>query len=212
MQRAEPPQLPQQQYPQQPDYSAAMADYQLRDMAALEGRVQQYEEKLAAVKEMTNIFLIALVSFYTVWIPFLFYEVMAWPQATWTALSIASTAAVALLMAYVFTISSKDKQAKAELFTRRMGGQQQQQPQPQQLNWVQQYEQNSGNDIPFTGYTPIPPPPAVEPQPPMQPPMQPPPEKPKVAKKKRGPKPKYVSTRERDEFGQFIPAGEGEEK
>ena len=193
MQRAEPPQLPQQQYPQQPDYSAAMADYQLRDMAALEGRVQQYEEKLAAVKEMTNIFLIALVSFYTVWIPFLFYEVMAWPQATWTALSIASTAAVALLMAYVFTISSKDKQAKAELFTRRMGGPQQQQQQPQQLNWVQQYEQNSG-------YTPMPPPPAVEPQPPMPLPMQPPPEKPKVAKKKRGPKAKYVATRERDEF------------
>jgi len=205
MQRAEPPQLPQQSYPQQSDYSTAMAEYQMRDLAALEGRVQQYEEKLAAVKEMTNIFLIALVSFYAVWIPFLFYEVMAWPQATWTALSIASTAAVALLMAYVFTISSKDKQAKAELFTRRMGGsQQQQQPQQPQLNWMQQpqpYEQNSG-------YVPMPPPPATETQTP--PPILPPPDKPKVAKKKRGPKANYVATRERDEFGQFIP--EGEEK
>ena len=209
MQRAEHPQTPQQQYPQQTDYSAAMADYQMRDMAALEGRVQQYEEKLAAVKEMTNIFLIALVSFYTVWIPFLFYEVMAWPQATWTALSIASTAAVALLMAYVFTISSKDKLAKAELFSRRMGGQQQQQQQPQlpqqpqqpQLNWMQQ--QN-------TGYTPmpLPPPPATEQHAPM-----PPPDKPKVAKKnnKPGPTKDFVAARERDEFGQFIPI-EGEEE
>ena len=104
-----------------PESDQQMLEYQAADMARLEHRANLYQNKLAAVKEMTNVFLVALMCFYAVWVPFLFFEVMEWPNATWTALSIACTLAVGLLMAYILSISSAHKQAVSDLYSRRMG-------------------------------------------------------------------------------------------
>jgi hypothetical protein len=104
-----------------PESDQQMLEYQAAEMARLEYRANLYQNKLAAVKEMTNVFLVALMCFYAVWVPFLFFEVMEWPSATWTALSIACTLAVGLLMAYILSISSAHKQAVTDLYSRRMG-------------------------------------------------------------------------------------------
>ena len=187
-------------------YTDSYTDYQFRDMAALEKRVREYQEKLASMKEMTNIFLVALVSFYCVWIPFLFYEVMSWPEATWTALSIACTAAIALLMAYVFSISSKDKEAKSELYSRRIGVTPPQTQTQQLPDWMRAGAPNPPPNPPAYSYETTPAPyPAAPPPPP--PPEQPPPlenQQPKV-KGRKGPGDDYLSTLKRNEFGQFIP-------
>jgi hypothetical protein len=95
-------------------------EYQVAELQRLEQKVNAYEHKLAAMKEMTNVFLVALISFYAVWIYALVYEVMEWPIATWTALSIACTFAIGLLMAYMWAFASVDRQAKADLYQRRM--------------------------------------------------------------------------------------------
>lgn len=95
-------------------------EYQVAELQRLEHKVNAYEHKLAAMKEMTNVFLVALISFYAVWIYALVYDVMEWPIATWTALSIACTFAIGLLMAYMWAFASVDRQAKADLYQRRM--------------------------------------------------------------------------------------------
>lgn len=127
-----------------------MLDYQANEMARIEHRAHLYENKLASVKEMTNVFLVALMCFYAVWVPFLLFEVMKWPEATWTALSIACTLAIGLLMAYILSINSQHKKAVAELYMRKMGSQMggmgmpQQQQQNGPMGWL---ENKTGMDL-----------------------------------------------------------------
>jgi len=136
-----------------------MLDYQANEMARIEHRAHLYENKLASVKEMTNVFLVALMCFYAVWVPFLLFEVMKWPEATWTALSIACTLAIGLLMAYILSINSQHKKAVAELYMRKMGGQMQgmgMTPQQQRNPMSMGQNRNSNTSNPFFQQQPRP--------------------------------------------------------
>ena len=106
--------------PEQPNQH--MLDFQAAELARVENKAMLYEQKLASVKEMTNVFLVALMCFYAVWVPFLLFEVQDWPEATWTALSIACTLAIGLLMVYILLINGQHKKVVSDLYARKMGG------------------------------------------------------------------------------------------
>jgi len=123
-----------------------MLQMQMQELQKTEEKAKEYENKLASIKELTNVFLIALMCFVAVWVPFLFLEVQPIQQATWTAISIGSTLSITVLLVYIMLFSAYNNKAQQELYQRRMslgvmpapteiqgyGFNQQPQPQPMQ--------------------------------------------------------------------------------
>ena len=175
-----------------------MLQMQMQELQKTEEKAKEYENKLASIKELTNVFLIALMCFVAVWVPFLFLEVQPIQQATWTAISIGSSLSIAVLLVYIMLFSSYHNKAQQELYQRRMSlgvmppptevqgygfnqqAPQQQQPQQQApplggMNWME----NTAPQL----------------QPPVLPPQQPPANLPLIEDDEE--------TRERDSKGRY---------
>ena len=97
-----------------------MLQMQMQELQKTEEKAKEYENKLASIKELTNVFLIALMCFVAVWVPFLFLEVQPIQQATWTAISIGSTLSITVLLVYIMLFSAYNNKAQQELYQRRM--------------------------------------------------------------------------------------------
>ena len=185
-------------YPQLDSYAM-----QMHELNELEKRERNYSQKIAALREMTNVFLIMVCCFVVSWVPLVFYEVHDLPTATWNAVSMSSFIALVILMVYAFMFNSSHKKALDQLNQRRMalglppklgslpslymGQQEQQYTPPQQPQF---------------------PPQQMQPQPQPQPQPQQPPPLPEDNGEGDGNLiggSALAATRERDETGRFVP-------
>lgn len=144
-------------------------DMQMSELVQLEAREKKYSGKLASLEEMTNVFLVALMTFFAVWVNLLLYsdEIgMDLVSATWEAFSMGCVIAIVCLFFYSQIFQNIDKKAKNELMQKRvqlgiasdpnaMFGQQSQQgmvpqmqQQPQQLPQMQQIQQMPQPQLP----------------------------------------------------------------
>jgi len=138
--------------------SQAAVDFQHQEILKMEAKATLYEQKMAALRELVNVFLVALLVFVGSWVPLLLYEVQPLQEATWTAISIAASLAVLVLLVYTMLYNNARNKSREDLYRTRMSlgmGGMPMQPQ----GWMQQIESRMNYDIPGTGYVPnIPPP------------------------------------------------------
>ena len=160
-------------------------DMQMNELIQLEQREKKYASKLASLEEMTNVFLVALMTFFAVWVNLLLYSDkigMDLISATWEAFSMGCVIAIVCLFFYSQIFQNIDKKAKSELMQKRvqlgiasdpnsMFGQQSQQgmipqmqQQPQQLPQMPQQMQQQMPQMP-----PMPPMPQLNPLTPVHP-------------------------------------------
>ena len=98
-------------------------EIQLTELTQLEQREEKYAKKLASLEEMTNVFLVALMTFFAVWINLLLYsdEIgMDLLSATWEAFSMGCVIAIVCLFFYSQIFTQIDKKAKTELMQKRV--------------------------------------------------------------------------------------------
>ena len=98
-------------------------DMQMNELVQLEQREKNYARKIASLEEMTNVFLIALMTFFAVWVNLLLYsdEIgMDLMSATWEAFSMGCVIAIVCLFFYSQIFQSIDKKAKNELMQKRV--------------------------------------------------------------------------------------------
>ena len=98
-------------------------DMQMAELTALEQREGKYAGKLASLEEMTNVFLVALMTFFAVWVNLLLYSEeigMDLVSATWEAFSMGCVIAIVCLFFYSQIFQSIDKKAKTELMQKRV--------------------------------------------------------------------------------------------
>lgn len=98
-------------------------EIQLNELTQLEQREEKYAKKLASLEEMTNVFLVALMTFFAVWVNLLLYsdEIgMDLISATWEAFSMGCVIAIVCLFFYSQIFTQIDKKAKTELMQKRV--------------------------------------------------------------------------------------------
>ncbi|MDP6413640.1 MAG: hypothetical protein QGG54_01135 [Gammaproteobacteria bacterium] len=132
-------------------------EFQQQELLKMEAKANLYEQKMAALRELVNVFLVALLVFVGSWVPLLLYEVQPLQQATWTAISIAASLAVLVLLVYTMLYNNARNKSREDLYRTRMSlgvGGMPMQPQ----GWMPQIESRMNYEMP-SGLVPnIPPP------------------------------------------------------
>lgn len=132
-------------------------EFQQQEILKLEVKANLYEQKMAALRELVNVFLVALMVFVGSWVPLLLYDVQPLQTATWTAISIAASLAILILLVYTMLYNNARNKSREDLYRMRMSlgvGGMPMQPQ----GWMQQIESRMNYEMP-SGLVPnIPPP------------------------------------------------------